>query len=70
MKHSIVIAHHETSISLEDQFWSDLKEIAGSRHQTVSDLVSDKRGTRRQSVFGYSSVRSCLLSWASGNRRG
>ncbi|HEY5167339.1 MAG TPA: ribbon-helix-helix domain-containing protein [Pseudolabrys sp.] len=40
LKHSIVIAHHKTSVSLEDQFWSGLKEIADSRHQTVSGLVS------------------------------
>jgi predicted DNA-binding ribbon-helix-helix protein len=40
LKHSIVIAHHKTSVSLEDQFWSGLKEIADSRHQTVSGLVN------------------------------
>jgi predicted DNA-binding ribbon-helix-helix protein len=40
LKHSIVIAHHKTSVSLEDQFWNGLKEIADSRHQTVSGLVN------------------------------
>ncbi len=39
LKHSIVIAHHKTSVSLEDQFWSGLKEIAGARHETISGLV-------------------------------
>ena len=29
VKHSIVINAHKTSVSLENAFWSDLKEIAG-----------------------------------------
>ncbi len=40
VKRSIVIAGHKTSVSLEDAFWKGLKEIAGSRHMTLSDLVS------------------------------
>ena len=36
----MVIAHHKTSVSLEEQFWSGLKEIADTRHQTLSGLVS------------------------------
>lgn len=41
VKRSIVIAGHKTSVSLEDAFWSSLKEIAGSRQMTLSDLVSN-----------------------------
>jgi predicted DNA-binding ribbon-helix-helix protein len=40
VKRSIVIAGHKTSVSLEGAFWTGLKEIAGSRHMTLSDLVS------------------------------
>jgi predicted DNA-binding ribbon-helix-helix protein len=40
VKRSIVIAGHKTSVSLEDAFWKGLKEIAGNRHMTLSDLVS------------------------------
>ena len=40
VKRSIVIAGHKTSVSLEDAFWKGLKEIAVSRHMTLSDLVS------------------------------
>ena len=39
VKRSIVIAGHKTSVSLEDAFWKGLKEIAGSRHTTLSDIV-------------------------------
>lgn len=40
VKRSIVIAGHKTSVSLEDAFWTSLKEIAGTRQVTLSDLVS------------------------------
>jgi len=30
-KRSIVIAGHKTSVSIEDEFWNSLKEIAGER---------------------------------------
>jgi predicted DNA-binding ribbon-helix-helix protein len=39
VKRSIVIAGHKTSVSLEDAFWKSLKEIAGERQLTLSDLV-------------------------------
>jgi predicted DNA-binding ribbon-helix-helix protein len=38
-KRSIVLAGHKTSVNLEDAFWAGLKEIAGKRLMTVSDLV-------------------------------
>ena len=40
VKRSIVIATHKTSVSLEDAFWSGLKEIAISRGMTLSELVA------------------------------
>jgi predicted DNA-binding ribbon-helix-helix protein len=40
VKRSIVIAGHKTSVSLEDAFWRGLKEIAGERDITLSDLVA------------------------------
>jgi predicted DNA-binding ribbon-helix-helix protein len=40
VKRSIVIAGHKTSVSLEDAFWLGLKDIAGTRETTLSDLVA------------------------------
>jgi predicted DNA-binding ribbon-helix-helix protein len=40
IKHSIVIAGHKTSVSLEDCFWNGLKEIARRRDLSLSNLVS------------------------------
>ena len=39
-KRSIVIAGHKTSVSLENQFWIGLREIADQRNQTLSALVA------------------------------
>jgi predicted DNA-binding ribbon-helix-helix protein len=39
IKRSVVVAGHKTSVSLEDAFWKGLKEIAGERDTTLSELV-------------------------------
>jgi predicted DNA-binding ribbon-helix-helix protein len=40
VKRSIVIAGHKTSVSLEEPFWSGLKEIAARRDVTLSEVVA------------------------------
>ena len=39
IKHSIVVGGHKTSVSLEDDFWAALREIALRDHTTLSGLV-------------------------------
>ncbi len=39
LKRSIVINGHKTSVSLENEFWHGLREIAGHDHATVTTLV-------------------------------
>ena len=38
-KRSIFVSGHKTSVSLEDQFWNSLKEIARERNMTLAELV-------------------------------
>ena len=40
-KHSVVIAGHRTSVSLEDVFWNELKDIAQSQGRSLNDLIAD-----------------------------
>jgi predicted DNA-binding ribbon-helix-helix protein len=47
IKRSITIDGHKTSISLEDAFWSNLKEIAHSQQATLSKLLAKIDGTRQ-----------------------
>ena len=46
IKRSIVIAGHKTSVSLEDAFWTALKEIAIGREKTLSGVVGEIDGGR------------------------
>ena len=39
VKRSVVLAGYHRSVSLEDEFWKGLKEIAGGRNMTLMDLV-------------------------------
>ena len=59
IKRSIRIAGHKTSISLEDDFWRALKEIAGERHKSLSALVAAIEGDRQHSNLS-SAIRPAL----------
>jgi predicted DNA-binding ribbon-helix-helix protein len=48
VKRSIKLDGHKTSISLEDVFWTELKEIAHSQNVAVSSLVRDIAAKRKQ----------------------
>lgn len=39
-KRSVTIAGHRTSISLEDEFWSELVRIAGENRSSLNSLIS------------------------------
>ena len=60
IKRSIVIAGHKTSVSLEDAFWKGLKDIAGGRDITLSDLVASIDTDRRQGNLS-SAIRLFVL---------
>jgi predicted DNA-binding ribbon-helix-helix protein len=60
IKRSIVIDGHKTSVSLEDAFWSDLKEIAHVQGLTLSKLVGRIDGTRQHTNLS-SAIRLFVL---------
>jgi predicted DNA-binding ribbon-helix-helix protein len=49
-KHSLTIARHRTSVSLEDEFWNALNDIARSDGKSVAALIGeiDKRRSTMQ----------------------
>jgi predicted DNA-binding ribbon-helix-helix protein len=59
-KRSIVIRNHKTSLSLEDEFWEGLKDIALLRETSLSDLVSVVEGERGQANLS-SAIRLFVL---------
>ena len=50
VKHSVTLNGHRTSISLEDEFWEELKSIADAENISVASLIAGidrARGTKR-----------------------
>ena len=60
VKHSVVIAGHKTSISLEDAFWECLRRIANERRQTLSALVGSIDDDRQRGTLS-SAIRLFVL---------
>ena len=47
IKRSIVIAGHKTSVSIEDAFWTALKDIAQARRQSLPQLIASIDAARQ-----------------------
>ena len=60
VKRSIVIDGHKTSVSLEDAFWDQLKEIAHVQRVTLSKLVATIDETRQHGNLS-SAIRLFVL---------
>ncbi|MDH3579685.1 MAG: ribbon-helix-helix domain-containing protein [Hyphomicrobiales bacterium] len=59
-KRSLTVAGHRTSISLEDPFWSALRDVARDNRQSVATLVAEIDKARGQTGLS-SAIRSFLL---------
>ena len=60
VKRSIAIDGHKTSVSLEDAFWSDLKEIARGQQATLSNVVAEIDKARQRGNLS-SAIRLFVL---------
>jgi len=60
VKRSVVIGGHKTSISLEEPFWTALKQIAHAQHVTLLALVTQIDDKREQSNLS-SAIRVFVL---------
>ena len=67
VKRSIIIDGHKTSVSLEDAFWNDLREIAHARQATLSELVG-KIDEKRQGNLS-SAIRLFVLEHVMGTNK-
>ena len=70
LKRSINIGGHKTSISLEDEFWNCLKEIAGERGIGLGAMIEGIDGGRKHAnvssalrLFVLGVYRDQLASW-------
>ncbi len=67
VKRSVVLDGHKTSVSLEDAFWSGLREIAHAQQATVSRLIADIDKTRTSNNLS-SAIRLFVLDYVSTKR--
>ena len=60
VKRSIVVGGHKTSVSLEEPFWTSMKEISQQLSVTLSELVSEIDTNRQQGNLS-SAIRLFVL---------
>ena len=65
VKRSIVVVGHKTSVSLEDAFWKELREIATERDMTLSELVAAIDAARQHGNLS-SAIRLFVLDFYRG----
>ena len=63
IKRSIVIGGHKTSVSLEEPFWTGIKEIARQRSMTLSQLAAEIDQGRGDQFNLSSAIRLFVLSY-------
>ena len=66
-KHSVAIAGHRTSVTLEAIFWRALKSIAKERGRSLSELIAEvdrRRGDMEPAPNLSSALRVYVLSHA------
>ncbi len=62
-KHSVVIAGHSTSITLENLFWQELKKIAKIERKSLGQLITQIDEQRKDANLS-SAVRIFILKEA------
>ncbi|QFY60560.1 ribbon-helix-helix domain-containing protein [Rhizobium grahamii] len=62
-KHSATLHGHRTSISLEDEFWTELNAIAEARAISLAALISEIDDQRDPDSNLSSALRVQVLAW-------
>ena len=62
LKRSVIVDGRKTSVSLENEFWTALKEIAASRGMTISALIGTIKH-QGDSANLSSALRLVILAW-------
>jgi predicted DNA-binding ribbon-helix-helix protein len=68
VKRSIVLAGRKSSVTLEDEFWNALKEIAGDRNVMLAELIDGINAQRQHSNLS-SALRLFVLDHYRGKAK-
>jgi predicted DNA-binding ribbon-helix-helix protein len=61
VKHSVTLHGHRTSVSLEDEFWREFKEIAAREAKPINVLVAEIDAARGLDIGLASAIRLFVL---------
>jgi len=62
VKRSVVVRGHNTSVTLEDEFWQGVRDIAARRRMTLAALIEEIDCGRHQSNLS-SHIRLFVLEY-------
>jgi predicted DNA-binding ribbon-helix-helix protein len=65
-KRSITVSGHRTSLTLEDEFWTELQRLASERGISLNILVTEIDAARNLSVNLSSALRLYVLKALKG----
>ena len=68
IKRTVMVGGHKTSISLEDEFWSGLKEIARAQGASMAQILTEIDTTRQQKNLS-SAIRLFVLGHVRDQKR-
>ena len=60
-KHSVKVNSHTTSVTLEDEFWKELKVVTKNKGISLSAMISDIDKKRRPEENLCSAIRVFIL---------
>lgn len=63
-KRSVLVAGHKTSVSLEAEFWDELRAIAAARGISLNALIAEIDQARGGNLS--SAIRLYVLEWLRG----
>lgn len=69
VKRSLSIRRHRTSISVEDAFWSELRQIAEVRRVSLAFLIAEIDAARAPDTNLSSAIRLFVLADALNGRK-
>lgn len=61
-KHSITLMGHKTSISIEQEFWLELKNIAEQENKSVNEIITSIDVSKKVSNLS-SAIRIFVLNY-------
>ncbi|WP_370401569.1 ribbon-helix-helix domain-containing protein [Sulfitobacter sp. JB4-11] len=61
VKHSVTLKGHRTSVSLEDEFWTEFRALATEKNMAINALVAEIDAERGMDLGLASAIRLYVL---------